>query len=159
MAADLPPHGTWRINLGAGSLPKDGWVNVDLAPLPGIDVVCDLEQTPWPFEDDVAERVEAFDIYEHVYNWRGFMAECHRILKVGGVLHIHTAYYKNPNSFRDPDHKRFLHEDSFDYWVPGTYLNGRYGPAYAGGRHFEKVRVALDTPIGDLDVTLRKVAS
>jgi SAM-dependent methyltransferase len=159
MAAELPPHGSWRINLGAGSLPEADWVNVDVADIPGIDVVADLDAFPWPFEDGVAERVKAFDIYEHVWHPLDFMRECWRILRVGGVLNIHTAYWKNPNSYRDPDHKRFLTEESWDYWVPGTYLNSRYGAAYARGSHFEKVRVALDTPVGDLDVTLRKVAS
>lgn len=146
-----------KINLGAGSLPEPGWVNVDGVALEGIQVVHDLDVGPWPFEDDVAERIKAFDIYEHVNNWRLFMSECHRILEPYGVLFIHTSYYKNPDSFRDPDHKRFLHEQSFDYWVPGTYLNSRYGPAYAGSRHFEKIDVHLDTPVGDLNVTLRKL--
>lgn len=146
-----------RLNLGAGSLIEPNWVNVDYVALPGIDVVHDLDILPWPFEDDSVERIKAFDIYEHVVNWRGFMSECHRILEPYGVLYIHTSYYKNPDSFRDPDHKRFLHEESFDYWVPGTYLNSRYGPAYSGGRHFEKLDVHLDTPRGDLNVTLRKL--
>lgn len=146
-----------RVNLGAGSMPEQGWVNVDCVALPGIDVVHDLEQIPWPFDDNVVNRIKAFDVFEHVWNWKGFMSECHRILEPAGVLVIHTSYYKNPNSFRDPDHKRFLHEESFDYWVPGTYLNSRYGPAYAGGCHFEKVEVRLDTPVGDLNVILRKI--
>lgn len=146
-----------RVNLGSGSVPKPGYVNVDGVALPGVDVVHDLDTGPWPFDDNVVERIEAFDVYEHVVNWRLFMAECHRILEPGGTLFVHTSYYKNPSSYRDPDHKRFLHEESFDYWVPGTYLNGRYGPAYAGGRHFTKERVWLDTPIGDLNVILRKI--
>lgn len=147
-----------RLNLGAGSQPEPTWTNVDAVALPGIDVVHDLDAAPWPFVDNSVERIKAFDIYEHVVNWRGFMAECHRILEPGGILFIHTAYYKNPSSFCDPDHKRFLTEQSFDYWVPGTYLNGRYGPAYSGGRHFEKLDVHLDIPgLGDLNVTLRKI--
>lgn len=146
-----------RVNLGAGSMPEPNWVNVDSFPLPGIDVVHDLDTTPWPFEDNSVERIKAFDVFEHVVNWRGFMQECHRILVPDGILYIHTSYYKNPGSYRDPDHKRFLHEESFDYWVPGTYFNQRYGPAYAGGRHFRKLDVHLDTPVGDLNVTLQKI--
>jgi SAM-dependent methyltransferase len=146
-----------RVNLGAGSMPEPGWVNVDIVKVDGVDVVHDLDVFPWPFADGEAERIKAFDVYEHVNEPLAFMRECHRILRKGGVLAIHTAYWKNPDSYRDPDHKRFLTEESFDYWVPGTYLNARYGDAYAQGCHFEKVRVALDTPLGDLDVVLRKV--
>jgi len=147
-----------RLNLGCGSQPEQDWVNLDAADIPGVDVVHDLDVFPWPFKDGEAEEIKAFDVYEHVDRPLEFMAECHRILSPGGQLYIHTSYWKNSDSFRDPTHRRFLTEESFDYWVPGTYLNGRYGAAYAGGRHFEKVDVHLDIPgRGDLNVTLRKI--
>lgn len=149
--------GQLRINLGAGSQGEAGYVNVDSIAQPGIDLVHDLDQFPWPFPDKSAEYIRAFDVYEHVDHPLEFMGECWRILKPGGTLYIHTAYWKNPCSFRDPTHKRFLTEESFDYWIRGTYLNDRYGAAYARGATFERVDIHLDTPVGDLDVTLRRV--
>jgi SAM-dependent methyltransferase len=146
-----------RLNLGCGSQPEQGWVNLDAADIPGVDVVHDLDAFPWPFKDGEAEEIKAFDVYEHVNDPLGFMAECHRVLQPGGLLYIHTAYWKNEDSYRDPTHKRFLTEGSFDYWIPGTYLNQRYGAAYARGRHFSSERMWLDTPHGDLNVRLRKI--
>lgn len=147
-----------RLNLGCGSVPVPGWVNVDSWPQPAVDVVHDLDIFPWPWKDGEAAEIRAFDVYEHVARPLEFMGECHRVLEPGGLLYIHTAYWKNPGSFCDPTHRRFLTEESFDYWVPGTYLNSRYGVAYARGRHFEKADVHLDNPgRGDLNVTLRKI--
>ena len=148
-----------KINLGCGSQGEPGWVNVDSVGQPGVDVVQDLDVFPWPFDDDTADEIKAFDVFEHVDKPLGFMAECWRILKPGGTLYIHTAYWRNSNSYRDPTHKRFLTEESFDYWIPGTYLFERYGAAYSRGRNFEKVSIGLDAapPDADLNVTLRKI--
>ena len=143
-----------RLNLGCGSMPEPGYVNVDAVRLPNVDVAHDLDVFPWPWGDEAVDEIRAFDVYEHVSYPLEFMGECHRILKPGGLLYIHTAHWQNPNSFRDPTHKRFLTEDSFDYWVPGTYLNGRYGAAYAHGRHFEKADIHLDP---DLNISLRRL--
>lgn len=146
-----------KLNLGCGSVPEDGYVNVDAWDQPGVDVVHNLDVFPWPWADGSAEYIRAYDVYEHVDHPLEFMAECHRILEPGGGLYIHTAYWKNVHSFADPTHKRFLTEESFDYWIPGNYRNQRYGAAYARGRHFEKIDIHLDGPLGDLNVTLRRI--
>ena len=44
-----------RLNVGCGRNIIDGWVNLDVMSLPGIDIVADLEDcaiTPLPFDDD-----------------------------------------------------------------------------------------------------------
>jgi cyclopropane fatty-acyl-phospholipid synthase-like methyltransferase len=144
-----------KLNLGAGSQIEDGWVNHDIIALPGIDVIHDLDSFPWPWEDGEAERIRAFDVFEHVWHPLDFMRECWRVLGDGGVLDLHTVHFQSPNYHRDPDHKRASDHQTFDYWVPGTYLNERYGASYARGCHFRKIRVGLDG--GDLAVTLKKI--
>jgi SAM-dependent methyltransferase len=146
-----------QINLGCGSRPKQGWVNVDVWGQPGVDVVHDLDVFPWPFDSGTASKIHGIDVYEHVEFPLEFMAECWRVLKTGGELFLHTAYWRNRWSFNDPTHKRFLTENSFDYWIPGCGFYDVYGPAYNRGTAFEMVRIWLDTPQGDLNVMLRKV--
>jgi len=148
-----------RLNLGCGVEIMDGWVNTDLHKLPGVDVAWDLDDHPWPWDDDAAEVIRAFDVYEHVNDPLGFMGEAWRVLAPNGLLVLHTSYWLNPNSYRDPTHKRFLTEESFDYWIPGTMLNQRYGLAYARGRHFAKEQIGFDNepPHADLIVMLRKI--
>lgn len=145
-----------RLNLGAGSQPREGYVNVDTVQQDGIDVVWDLNKVPWCWEDNSVTAIEAFDIFEHVDDPIAFMTECHRILKLGKYLHIHTGYYLNPDSFTDPTHKRFPTENTFDYWCKGTYLKERYGKAY-GDVTFEKTDLHVG-PDKYLDVTLKKLA-
>jgi SAM-dependent methyltransferase len=144
-----------RLNLGCGSLPEEGFVNVDAVGLPGVDVVHDLDTFPWPWEDGSVELVRAFDVFEHVGKPLEFMRECWRVLAPGGVLSIHTCHWQSPNAWTDPTHRRASTEQTFDYWVPGTYLNGRYGAAYAQGCHFAKINVYLDGT--DLAVVLKKL--
>lgn len=127
-----------RLNLGAGSDIRDGWVNVDIADVPGVDVVHDLDAVPWPFGDEQASEILAFDIFEHVTNPLGFMAECHRILAAGGLLTVRSPAAGTWCAATDPTHRRAVTENTFDFWVPGTDLHHASGAAYARNRHFAK---------------------
>jgi len=147
-----------RVNLGSGSDILPGYVNHDLLELPGIDVVHDLDVYPWPWEDGTVHRIRAFDVFEHVWHPLPFIRECWRILRRGGLLDMHTVHWQSPNYHRDPDHKRGLDEHSLDYWVPGTYLHDRYGPAYTGG--FARFEYAQPVQLVDgmeLQFLLRKL--
>ena len=145
-----------KINLGAGSDIQPGYVNHDMMRLEGIDVVHDLDQFPWPWEDCSASRVRAYDVFEHVWHPLPFMRECWRVLRPGGVLDMHTVHWRSPNYHTDPDHKRGCTDQSWDYWIPGTFLHERYGPAYTGGfAVFEKVSITLVDGL-ELAVLLKK---
>lgn len=146
-----------KLNLGAGSRPEQGYVNVDLVQLPGIDVVHDLNVIPWPWHDGTALEVRAEDVFEHVDNPLAFMAELWRVMAINAEVWIHTSYLHEPGSFTDPTHKRFCTFETFDYWIPGTYLNERYGAAYSSGRHFELLKRWTDGNPGYLNFTLRKI--
>ncbi len=146
-----------RLNLGCGSQALPGWVNSDMAAIPGVDVVHDLDVIPWPWEDGSATEVRAFDVFEHVNDPLGFMAEAHRVLGERGVLRIHTSYWRSESSYTDPTHKRFCTERTWDYWIPGTDYHSRYGAAYGGHAHpFALVSMNLDNGT-ELDVVLRRV--
>lgn len=142
------------LNIGCGARPLMGWVNLDMADIPGVDVVHDLDQFPWPFPDGEAEGIRAFDVFEHVNDPIGFVAECWRILRPGGMLEIHTSYWKSENSYTDPTHKRFCTERTFDYWCVGTEYFERYGPMYARGCSFLKLMAQVDGQ--ELSFLLRK---
>ncbi len=91
-----------RLNLGAGSLLLPDFVNADIEPLPGIDVVHDLDIAPWPWPEASVSEIAASDIFEHVNDPLTFMAECGRVLEDQGVLRIRTAYWRSENAFTDP---------------------------------------------------------
>lgn len=145
-----------KLQLACGQRPKPGFINTDMVKLDGVDVVHDLNVTPWPWDDNTFTLVEGFDIFEHVDNPIAFITECHRILKPGKYLHLHTSYWRNPDSYTDPTHKRFCTENTFDYWCEGTFLYERYNLAY-GAVNFEKIDVHVGAD-NYLDVTLKKTS-
>ncbi len=133
-----------KLNLGSGSLLLDGYVNVDIYQGPGIDVVTDLDQFPWPWPDDSIDKIQAIDIYEHVDHPLEFVNECWRVMIEGAEIRFRTTHWRTEQSFTDPTHKRFLTEGSFNYWIPGRLFHERYGEGYTGGRHFDLEDVWMD---------------
>lgn len=118
------------ISLGAGMEPEEGadWLNVDIVPLEGIDVVHNLMQYPWPFEDSSAKYIKAKDIIEHMATHLpdgrssiiAFIEECHRILQTGGTLWIQTPAWDSKYLWIDPTHVRGFDERTFDFFDPDT---------------------------------------
>src|SRR3974377_2137226 len=58
------PLGRWNLYIGGAGRVVDGYVNVDLFLVPGVDVVADAE---WlPFAADTFQRIECDAVLEHV---------------------------------------------------------------------------------------------
>src|SRR5918911_3274202 len=93
----LPPRDVC-VNLGCGYRPVPGWVNVDIARGPGVQVVWDLG-AGLPFADASCSAVFSEHVIEHLPREAAarLFKECHRILQPGGVLRLST-----------PDAERFL---------------------------------------------------
>jgi predicted SAM-dependent methyltransferase len=94
-----------KLNLGCGSLPLPGWVNVDLIGLP-VDVRWDICR-PLPFDDNSMDVVFHEHVQEHVDAYHGFLLnkECYRVLKVGGICRIVMPdANKYIRSYLDPEH-------------------------------------------------------
>jgi predicted SAM-dependent methyltransferase len=130
-----------HINLGAGADAKEGFVNVDLLDLAGIDVVHNLMDFPYPFEDASAVEITAYDVLEHLdhYSKEGrpaviaFIEECHRILQPGGALFIQTPRYDAEFLWDDPTHVRGFTERSMDFF-DGSKLFGQTTGFYSSAR-------------------------
>ncbi len=106
------------IVLGAGPRARkgEGVVNVDIRPFSGIDVVHDLNERPWPFQDGEAYHVNATHILEHLERLPETMDEIWRILSPGGSLYIEVPVVTKENldlAFADPTHRQFLRLHSF----------------------------------------------
>src|SRR5215469_13722542 len=81
-----------KINFGCGTDIREGWINLDVAALPGVDIVHDLNQLPLPFDSETAEQILSLDILEHL-DYIPFLKECHRILRPGGQVHISVPHF------------------------------------------------------------------
>lgn len=120
-APALPARVADRLNVGCGRDVRAGWVNLDVAPLDGVDVVHDLSRLPWPFADDAFERIEMINVLEHLSDTIGTMQELHRISRPGGRVVIRVPYWNSPDAGTDPTHKASFTQHSFDYFDPTTF--------------------------------------
>src|ERR1700690_3669332 len=58
------PLGRWNLYIGGAGRRVDGYVNLDLFAVPGVDVAADAHQLPFP--DSLFQRVECDAVLEHV---------------------------------------------------------------------------------------------
>lgn len=123
-----------RLNLGCGLAAdlSEMVVNVDALDLPGVDMVWDLDDHPWPWDDATFVEIHAIQVFEHVADPVGFMVDCHRVLEPGGLLLLTTPHYQSDNAFTDPTHRRFCTTRSFDYWIIGRGLFAQFNAMYGG---------------------------
>lgn len=83
---------TTRVNIGCGLNPIPGYLNVDHRAGPGVDVVWNVEDIPWPWHDETFDVVAAHSVFEHVWDLVPIVHECHRVLKPGGILWIRVPH-------------------------------------------------------------------
>ena len=124
-----------KLNLGCGKDIRpsaEGWINMDIAPLPGVDVVHDFMEFPWPFADNSIDHVFASHVMEHVPHYvpshpkkNGFivvMEELHRVLAPGATVEILSPHPESADRWADPTHTRVVHPRNFAYFDPaGTF--------------------------------------
>jgi SAM-dependent methyltransferase len=106
------PLGRRNLYIGGGGCRVDGYVNVDLFALDGVDVAADAEQLP--FAAALFQRVECDAVLEHVRCPERVMAEIARVLAPGGFAHIVVPFchpfHQYPEDFRrfTPDGLRLM---------------------------------------------------
>jgi SAM-dependent methyltransferase len=133
-----------KLNLGCGRNPIDGYINLDRAALPGVDVVHDLEQFPLPFADDTFDEIIGIDLIEHVVNALGLMEELWRIAKPDAVCSFALPYGSSDDAWEDPTHVRPYFLNSWMYFAQPTYYRADYG--YRGDWQIE--HITLDVSCG-----------
>jgi len=120
------------LHLGCGIRPLEGAINHDLEKHSDfVDVVWDLDVTPWPWQDEEFDKIIALDVLEHLKTdvdvW---LDECWRILQPDGLLVLRLPAWNHENSHIDPTHRRLFHEHTFDYWDRRTSYFDNYGKFY-----------------------------
>lgn len=117
--------------IGSGKMiERENVIRLDISKETGADIVWDLNITPYPFTDGEFDKIECYDVIEHVDNIPKVMQECSRILKNNGILYITTPHYSSPNSYIDPTHRFHLSLFSFDCFsndhIYSYYSSARY---------------------------------
>ncbi len=98
------PLGRWNLYVGGAGRAVDGYVNLDLFAVPGVDVAADAHQLPFP--DALFQRVECDAVLEHVRSPEQVMREIERVLAAGGYAHLVTPFC-HPFHEYPRDYRRF----------------------------------------------------
>jgi ubiquinone/menaquinone biosynthesis C-methylase UbiE len=115
------------VDLGCGPNKREGAMGVDHHPYPGVDLVLDLNVTPWPIESDQFSRVVCSHVIEHVADPLALLREIHRIATPGGLVEIDTPHFSSIDSWTDPTHRWHLSTMWHKVFEPGAYLAAQVG--------------------------------
>ena len=93
------------LDLGCGSYQKlEGSIGVDVNSAPHVDMVHDLNEYPYPFEDNRYEHIEMSHILEHILHPARAMDEVYRIARPDATVRIVTPHYTSQLSYGDLTH-------------------------------------------------------
>jgi SAM-dependent methyltransferase len=126
------------LDIGCGRNKRTGAVGIDRIALPGVDLVYDLNKSPYPFAENTFDEIYAIHLVEHMDSILSFLEEIYRISKPNALVTIVTPHHSDSISWQDPTHKWHLNSYSFSYFDP-TYPTNYYSAA-----RFEVVRRELE---------------
>jgi len=110
-----------KLHLGCGHVIKKGWINHDMVPLPGVDVLHDLRLFPWPFQDEQFEEIFADNVLEHLPDFISTMEEIYRISRPGSKIFIGVPFWNSYEAWGDPTHVRMFSEEMFEFLDPSKW--------------------------------------
>lgn len=117
-----------HVHLGAGGHKLRGWINVDIVP-DVAEVIADLTAA-LPFKSSSVDLMHSEDLLEHLEETPGkrLLAECHRVLRPGGVMRLLTP------DLRALVERVYLQRDARQLAWCNTHLSAQ-GPCEALNMH------------------------
>ena len=99
-----------KLNLGCGSSILKGYVNVDKSSYYKPDLIHDLEEIPYPFEDSSVDEIILSHVLEHIGQdpkvFNKIIKELYRICKNSSIIHIYLPHPRHNDFISDPTHVR-----------------------------------------------------
>lgn len=152
-----------RLDIGCGANKNPGFVGIDMLDLPGVDIIWDLEEFPWPLPDECVLTATASHVLEHINPHKGvfirFMDEVWRVMKPKGQFAFVVPHASSPGYQQDPTHVNMINETTMHYFDPdpenrniGQSLYSFYRP-----KPWKIVRQYFN-PSANLEVLLEKRA-
>ena len=105
-----------KLNLGCGLDIKKGYINLDEFKFEGVDVVWNINKTPWPFKKNTFSEIIISHVLEYVENPVKTMEEVWRVAKDNATIRIGVPYFSGLNAITDPTHKNFFAASTFDFF-------------------------------------------
>jgi len=91
------------------------------------DVVWNLEDFPYPFEDNLFDEIHGYEVLEHTGQQGDFrfffkqFGEFWRMLKPGGYFCATVPMWNSPWAWADPGHKRIISADTLVFLSQDEY--------------------------------------
>lgn len=125
-----------KLDLGCGARKRPGYMGLDRAALPGVDIVCDIEKGI-PLKDNSVEAVYSNYFLEHVGDLIFLFQELYRVCSDGARIELVVPYYASINAFKDPTHRSFFTEETFEYFSGEKW----YGSDYKINTNFKVLEI------------------
>lgn len=108
--------------MGCGRDKVKDWLNADIHPYPGVDVVCDATK-PWPWADNTFEKIGTKDFLEHLPpESKVFVIhEMWRVLKPNGTMEHFVPNAGSQNDYGSPSHLSHWHLQQFEHFDIDSY--------------------------------------
>jgi len=118
----LKAHSGIRLDIGCGEAKQEGWIGMDVRDMPGVEIVWNVEDIPWPLPDECVIVAMASHLVEHINPHGGgfmrFMDEVWRVMKFDGEFAISTPHGSSQGFLQDPTHCNSLNETTWAYFDP-----------------------------------------
>ena len=96
------------LDVGCSRNKIQGAIGIDIDPTSHADILHDLNQYPYPIEENSFDTIYAQHIIEHVNDPIRFTQELYRILKPGGTAIFETPHFSSRVAYSEPQHKFFF---------------------------------------------------
>ena len=117
-----------KLNLGCGFDKREGFVNADNFAECAPDIHIDIEQTPWPLEDNSFDFILMKHVLEHVgaefKTFASVMRELYRVISSEGMIEIHVPHFRHDTWWSDPTHVRAF--TPLTFWMMSKKQNDEW---------------------------------
>ena len=124
------------LHMGPGITKIENTISIDINSSLNPDIVWDLNDAPWPIENNSKDIIIAMNIVEHLNDVSKTLDELHRISKPNALINILVPHFSTASAFADPTHKSFFSYRTFDYFVKGKDAEKEFG-------YYKKIRFEL----------------
>ena len=143
------------LDIGCRDRKQPNFTGMDWIKRPEVDIVKNLEEFPYPFEDESCLTIKCAHVIEHIKPWFviNFMDELWRILLPEGQLAISAPYGGSKGYLQDPTHCTNITETTWKYFCIDSPLYDHYKPKPW------KIEHLVYKPDGNIEAILRKATA
>lgn len=113
-------RGARILDVGCGKKKFPGATGIDVRSNVSADVRHDLDQFPWPFDDNSFDLVLIRHCLEHLKDVAATVEELFRITKPRGTIVVEVPHFSWCEAYTHPGHIHFFSGGSFDYYHPAN---------------------------------------